>query len=152
MGFLVTWIWSKLKLFNLELQHILKMIKIKTVISSIQSVWVTRPTRSHLKATGARLGPIGGAWRKFCGFEATMRQCGFELTCFRTTFCFINISAPWYRTEMVLYSKFAYGSQFSEEKKQFKNPIVGYRDIKQKPSLIFFGTPCRETKHAIQGF
>ena len=44
---------------------------------------------------------------------------------------------------MVLYSKFAYGSQFSGEKKQFKSPIIGCRDIKQNPSLILFGTPCR---------
>ena len=42
---------------------------------------------------------------------------------------------------MVLYSKFAYGSQF-RRKKQFKNPILGCRAIKQKPSLILFGTPC----------
>ena len=46
---------------------------------------------------------------------------------------------------MVLYSKLAYQSQFSGEKKRFKNPILGYRDIKQKPSLILFGTPCRQT-------
>ena len=43
---------------------------------------------------------------------------------------------------MVLYSKFAHGSQFSGEKNDLKNPILSYRDIKQKPSLIFFGTPC----------
>ena len=28
-------------------------------------------------------------------------------------------------------------------KKRFENPIFGCRDIKQTPSLIFFGTPCR---------
>ena len=27
-------------------------------------------------------------------------------------------------------------------KKRFKNPVLGCWDIKQKPSLIFFGTPC----------
>ena len=27
-------------------------------------------------------------------------------------------------------------------RKQFENPIIGCRDIKQKPSLILFGTPC----------
>ena len=31
-------------------------------------------------------------------------------------------------------------------KKRFKNPILCCRDIKQKPSLIFFGTPCTTTK------
>ena len=30
-------------------------------------------------------------------------------------------------------------------KKRFKNPILDCQDIKQKPSLIFFGTPCRAT-------
>ena len=43
-----------------------------------------------------------------------------------------------------MYSKFVYGSQFSGEK-QFKIPILGCRDIKQKPSLILFGTPCTLT-------
>ena len=38
MGFLIRWFWSKLKLFNLYLPHVMKMIKIKTVITSIQSV------------------------------------------------------------------------------------------------------------------
>ena len=32
-------------------------------------------------------------------------------------------------------------------KKLFKNPIFGCRDIRQKPSLIFFGTPCIYTIH-----
>ena len=30
-------------------------------------------------------------------------------------------------------------------RKQFENPIIGCRDIKQKPSLILFGTPCIRT-------
>ena len=38
---------------------------------------------------------------------------------------------------MVLYSKFVYASQFPGE-----NPIIGCWDIKQKTSLILFGTPC----------
>ena len=29
-----------------------------------------------------------------------------------------------------------------QEKKLFENPTLYCRDIKQKPSLIFFGTPC----------
>ena len=43
---------------------------------------------------------------------------------------------------MSLYSKSAYGSQFSGEKKRFENLTLGCRDIKQTWSLIFFGTPC----------
>ena len=80
-----------------RLPHILKMIKIKTVVTSIQSVWVTRPNRSHLKPTRACIWPIGGFWNKFCCFEATLRQYEFEFTCFRTAFCFKYISAPSYQ-------------------------------------------------------
>ena len=69
------------------------MTNIKTAITSIQSVWVTRPTRSDLGAIRARLGPVYGAWHKFGGFEATMRQREYELIYYRTTFCFVNISA-----------------------------------------------------------
>ena len=54
-------------------------------------------------------------------------------------FCFVNISAPLNRREMVLYSKFAYGSQFSEEKNDLtilhlvakilgKNPVSFFWD------------------------
>ena len=85
MGFLIRWFWSKLKLFDLELPHIKQM---KSVIISIQSVWVIMPTRSHLGSY------LGGAWHKFCSFEATMRQCKYELICYRTAFCFVNISTP----------------------------------------------------------
>ena len=42
---------------------------------------------------------------------------------------------------MVLCSKFAYGSQFSGEKKKlYENLIIGCQDIKLKHSLILFGT------------
>ena len=60
----------------------------------------------------------------------------------RLPFCFVNISAHKSRTEMVVYSKFAYGSQFSGGK-GFENPILGCWDIKRNPSLILFGTPCK---------
>ena len=120
MRFLNTWFLSKLNLFNLELPEILKMIKTITVITSIQSVWVTRPSRSDLGAIRACLGPVCRAWHKFCSFKASMRQYKYELICFRTTFCFANFSAPFNRTKMVLYSKCVYGSQFSGEENDLK--------------------------------
>ena len=49
-----------------------------------------------------------------------MRQHEYEMICFRTAFCFVNILAPYDGTEKVLYSKFAYGSQFSGEKNYLK--------------------------------
>ena len=67
------------------------MIKMKIVRISIQSNWVTWPTRSDLGAIRARLGPVYGARHKFGGFEAIMRQ---HDDLFRTTFCSGNILAP----------------------------------------------------------
>ena len=136
MGFLIRLFWSKLKWFDLELPHILKTTKIKTVITYIPSVWVTRPTRSHLGATWAHLGPVGGAWHKFCGFEVTLRQCKYELICFRTAFFFVNNSTP-----NIAQKWFVWISVFRRNKR-FENMILGCWDIKQKPSVIFFGTPC----------
>ena len=43
---------------------------------------------------------------------------------------------------MVLYSKFAYGFQFSGGEKNIFKMIHGCQDIKQKLCLILFGTPC----------
>ena len=65
IGFLIKLLWSKLKLFDLEVIYILKTTKIKTVLTSIQLVCVTRPTRRHLGAIRTRLGPVGRALRKF---------------------------------------------------------------------------------------
>ena len=53
-------------------------------------------------------------------------------------FLFVNISAPENSTKLVLYSKFKYGSKFSEEKKRFRNLFIGFRDIKQTNILTFF--------------
>ena len=128
----------------------MKKIKIKTFITYIPSVWVTRPTRSHLKATGARLRPIGRAWRKFWGFEAPMRQYKFELTCFRSTFCFINILASKYRRKMVLYSKYVYGSQFKGEKKTVCNFVLWFLKYETKCKVVFFlGRPVYRLKYDI---
>ena len=67
---------------------------IKTDKISIQSVWVTWPAWSNLGAIRASLGPVGGFWRKFCGFEASMRRYEYGMICFRTAFCFVKISTP----------------------------------------------------------
>ena len=42
----------------------------------------------------------------------------------------------------IMFMIHKHGYQFSGEKKWFENPIFGRRDIKQKRSLIFFGTHC----------
>ena len=85
-----------LKTQNIQLRAptYLKNDQDKKVITSIQSVWVTRPTRKHSGAISACLGPISSVWHKFWGFEATLRQFENELLGFRTAFCFVNISVP----------------------------------------------------------
>ena len=65
IGFLIKLSWSKLKLFESEVLYILKSTKIKTVLTSSQLVCVTRPTRHHLGASRAHLGPVGKALRTF---------------------------------------------------------------------------------------
>ena len=46
-----------------------------------------------------------------------MCQYDYAFMCLRTLFCLTNISAPWYHTKLVLYSKFAYMDlSFQEEK------------------------------------
>ena len=56
------------------------------------------------------------------------------------------MSAPKNHTEMVLYDRFVYGSQFSGEKKIILNSILGCHDIKQKASLIFLVHPIQDCK------
>ena len=50
---------------DLYVLYILKTVKIKTGLTSMQSVCVTRPTRQHLRAYRASLGPVGSSdiWR-----------------------------------------------------------------------------------------
>ena len=48
--------------------------------------------------------------------RTTSGQYDYVLVYSGTSFCFVNISAPYNSTKLVLYLKFAYGSQFLEEK------------------------------------
>ena len=66
----------------------------KTVLASMQSVYINRPTRHHLMAYRARLGPVGWVLYKFWGLEANMRQQEYTMICFRTLFCFVNTVLP----------------------------------------------------------
>ena len=95
----------------------------KTKWDFIQIVWVTRPSRSDFGAINAHLGHACEAWHKFCGFEATMRQNEYELICFRTGFCFVNILVPLWHSYGFTFK--LYGSQFSGEKKTFRNLMLG---------------------------
>ena len=72
------------------------------------------------------------------------------MICSRTPFCFVNFSAPFNRTEMVLYSKCAYGSQFSGEKNDLKIGYLVAEILSKKavwmPCMHFqiFGGPKRQ--------
>ena len=68
-------------------------------------------------------GQVGLTGAKLWGFEETMRQHEYELICIRSPFFFANILAQFNRTEMVLYSICAQGSQFSGEENNLK---IGY--------------------------
>ena len=70
-----------------------------------------------------------------------MRQYEYELICFRTAYRFVNISAPKYHTEMVLYSRFLYGSQFSGEKNDLKIRYLVTEILSKHGVLFFLGHP-----------
>ena len=53
----------------------------------------------------------------------------------------VNISVPLNRTEMVLYSKFAYGSQFSGEKNILKIRYMVVEILSKNPVSFFLGHP-----------
>ena len=58
-----------------------------------------------------------------------------------TQFCLANISTPKSRTEMVLYSKFAYGSQFSGEKNYLEIRYWVADILSKNPVSFFLGHP-----------
>ena len=80
--------------------------------------------------------PVGRAGDKLWGFEVTLIQYEYKMISFRTPFCFANISAPFYRTEMVLFAKCVYGS--SGEKKYLKIRYL----VAEILSKMHIGTPC----------
>ena len=135
---LIRLFWSKLALSNLELLHILKTIKIKTVITFIHSVWDTRPTNNHLGAIRVQLAELGTKfvvlrplWDSM-NMSWSVSESHFVLWIFRPP----NIAQKWFCIQNLRMDLSFQG------KKRFENPIHGCWDMKQKPSLIFFGTPC----------
>ena len=108
----------------------------------IQSVLVTRPTRSHLGATWAPFWASYWILAQFCGFGVTLRQHKYEYICFRIEFFLVNMSALEYRKEMVLYSKWTYGSQFSEEKIKLEIRYLVVEIFSKQSGSFFFDTPC----------
>ena len=53
---------------------------------------------------------------------------------------------------MVLYSKFTYGSQFSEEKNGLEIRFLGPEILSKYKRSIFFGTPCILTFSPNKGY
>ena len=112
--------------------------------------WPEYPLRSGLftswplSVRSGQSGPSGAITKPLWCCEDHFRSVRKWLVCVGTTFCFANISAPWICTEMVLYSCFIYGSQFSEEKMVWKSisQLLKYVKSNQiKKLYIFYGTP-----------
>ena len=110
------WNSDKLILLYFELVHILKDIWKENNYKTRWPVWITWGLCVLIRGYH---GQSGGCQRPF-GFSKaasdTAGQYEYQFFYFRSPFCFSNISAAWTHTELVLYSKFAYGSQFSGEK------------------------------------
>ena len=70
----------------------------------------------------ASLVPVKLARAESCGFEVARLQYEYKLIYSTIPLCFTTISAPYNCTEMVLYSKFAYGSEFSREENNARLP------------------------------
>ena len=64
-----------------------------------------------------------------------------NLSVLKLHFVFVNISAPLDCTEMVLYSKFAYGSWFSGEKNDLKILHLVAEIFGKNPVSFFLGHP-----------
>ena len=64
-----------------------------------------------------------------CAVRTSSGQYEYVLVYSGTSFSFVNISALYNSTKLVRYLKFTYGSQFSEEKKRFRNLFIGFGDI-----------------------
>ena len=112
MRILIRLFRSKLTLSNLELQPILKTIKIKTVITYIQSVWITRPTNNHYH------GPSWASWLSLAqnlSFWGHYETVWIWIDLFQNCILFCKYLGP---LISVLYSKFAY-----------ENLILGCWDI-----------------------
>ena len=60
--------------------------------------------------------PVRASQGLSCAVRTTLGQYEYILVYAGNLFCFANISAPCNLTKLILYSKFTYGSQFSEEK------------------------------------
>ena len=59
-----------------------------------------------------------------------------ESICFKIPFCLVNIFAPLNCTEMLLYSKFAYGYQFSDKKNY---------ETYNRSARVLFSNACQVT-------
>ena len=66
------------------------------------------------------MAPVGELQGQSGPVKTTLSQYEYKLVYFGTPFYFANISAPQNHTEMILYSEFTDGSQFSKEKNGLK--------------------------------
>ena len=117
---------DKLKLSYFELPRILKDNWKENWFKSSWSVWATLGLLGHSGAIRIIKGLSWASWGILRPIWDWKCYCGPGWIRFfsRTLFCSASISAPINGLEKVLYSYFAYGSQFSREKKRVVIPIL----------------------------
>ena len=110
--------------------------------------WPRHPLRDQLGQLGASeglsghdlagQGPVESSQDHSGAMKTTSSQYEYVLVYSGTWFCFANISAPKISTKMVLYSKFTYGSQFSEEKNGLEICLLVLEIFNKQTFLPFF--------------
>ena len=96
-----------------RLYHLNKPLSLSlSLLSSWDNLRLLRDTWELSGSVSVCQGSVRAARGQFKAVRTIICQYDYAFMCLRTIFCLMNISAPWYRTELVLYSKFAYGSQF----------------------------------------
>ena len=77
----------------------------------------------------------------FWGPYVAVRTTTVIFICFKSHIFFANFSTPYKHTEKVLYSNFAYGSQFSGEKNYLKIQYLVAEILSEHGVLFFLGHP-----------
>ena len=94
------------------------------------------------------MGPLGAIWELPCPVLgqlvelsanfAVLRQYGYELICFRTAFCFVNISAPNIAQKWFCIQNLRMDLSFQEKKAILNSDTWLPKNLQNKHCTIFF--------------
>ena len=110
--------------FVLKNSIFLKMTEIQVQLAIFGN---SGPLRANWGSLEACHGLVRASWGPS---EAESLMAGlyeYRFVYVSTRYHFVSMSVPWNCTEMAMYSKIGYGSQFSK-KKWFLNPLLGFKD------------------------